>query len=335
MTFQQEKQVVAQYFDALEQASPDELPDVLATFCATEYSCHVSYPWRMIETHEKMAADVWQPLQLSLTDIQRRQDIFFAGTNDGDDATWVVSMGHFMGLFDQTWLDIPPTHRLAMLRYAEFNEVKNGKIVRGGLFFDLLGFMRQAGIEILPNDTGNYFVYPGPRTHDGILTHDKDPSEGTATLALLNRMIEDLDDLNKSGNDRCPPELLSRTWDERMVWYGPAGIGASYTIPRYQQQHQYPFREGLKNKVFNGHVCRVAEGNYAGFFGWPNLTNTAAGGFLGLPANEIQAEMQVVDIYRREGDRLIENWVIIDLPYWLSQQGLDVFERMRAVRGEA
>jgi len=146
-------------------------------------------------------------------------------------------------------------------------------------------------------------------------------------------MIEDLDELNKSGLDQCPPEVLAKSWNEDMIWYGPAGIGASYTIDRYQQQHQHPFRQGLTNKVFNGHICRFAEGNYAGFFGWPNLTNTAAGGFLGLPANNIRADMRVVDMYRREGDKLAENWVIIDLPWWLKQQGLDVFDRCRQIAG--
>ena len=41
--------------------------------------------------------------------------------------------------------------------------------------------------------------------------------------------------------------------------------------------------------------------------------------------------MQVVDVYRREGDKLAENWIFIDLPYWLKQQGLDVLGRTRQI----
>ena len=99
------------------------------------------------------------------------------------------------------------------------------------------------------------------------------------TLKLINRMISDHDQLYRSGNDLPSPEQLSPCWHEDMIWYGPAGIGATYTIPRYQEQHQHPFRKGLKDKRFNGHLSRLAEGNYAGFFGWPNLTNTPSGGF--------------------------------------------------------
>ena len=186
-------------------------------------------------------------------------------------------------------------------------------------------------INVLPLQTGSSFICPGPRTHDGLLFEPQDPQESARTLELVNRMIGGLDKLNKSGEDCPPPESLAETWHEDMIWYGPAGIGASYTIRRYQEQHQYPFRKGLKDKVFNGHICRFAEGNYAGFFGWPNLTNTPVGGFMGLPASDVPADMRVVDIYRRQGDKLAENWVLIDLPWWLKQQGVDIFERIKKI----
>jgi hypothetical protein len=41
--------------------------------------------------------------------------------------------------------------------------------------------------------------------------------------------------------------------------------------------------------------------------------------------------MQVVDVYRREGDKLAENWIFIDIPYWLEQQGLGIFERTQSI----
>ena len=129
----------------------------------------------------------------------------------------------------------------------------------------------------------------------------------------------------------CPPEVLEKTWDKNMIWYGPCGIGASYTIPRYQLQHQLPFRNNLTDKKFNGHICRFAEGDFACFFGWPNLSNKPTGGFLGLPGGEIPADMQVVDVYSRVGGKLSENWVIIDIPFWLKQQGLDIFERTASI----
>jgi len=236
-----------------------------------------------------------------------------------------------MGLFDADWLGIPRSRKIANLRYAEFNCVENGKITQTGLFIDIIGLMLQAGVNPLPPSTGVYYNYPGPRTHDGLLYDDAPETDGAVTLALVNTMIDDLDDLNESGSMGCPPKVLENTWAPDMIWYGPAGIGATYTIPRYQEQHQLPFRRNLSDKKFEGHVCRFAEGNYACFFGWPNLTNTPLGGWLGLPGGKVNAEMQVVDVYRRQGDKLVENWVFIDLPYWLKQQGIDILERTQKI----
>tara|TARA_B110000211_G_scaffold148452_1_gene169080 strand:- start:1248 stop:1976 length:729 start_codon:yes stop_codon:yes gene_type:complete len=240
-------------------------------------------------------------------------------------------MGHFQGLFDNDWLGILATGKMAYLRYAEFHNIKDGKIVRSSFFCDIIGVMHQAGINPLSTQTGASVIVPGPMTHDGIQVTDQSQTESGKTMSVLNQMIADLDELNHSGDDRYPPEVLERTWHSDMNWYGPAGIGSTFTIPRYQEQHSYPFREGLKDKVYNGHICRYAEGNYACFFGWPNLTHTPVGGFLGLPGNDCRVDMRVVDVYRREGDKLAENWVIIDLPWWLKQQGIDIFERWKNI----
>ena len=325
--YQETKAIVRNYFDAMESATAESVADVLKTFTGENYLWRGVYPFREQNDVEAVAETFWQPLMRSLTRMQRRQDIFIGGTNEIGGEQWVMSMGNFMGLFDADFLGIPRTRKMANLRYAEFNCVEDGKITQTGLFIDIIGLMVQAGVYPLPPSTGAYFNYPGPRHHNGLLFEDAPEEEGIATLALVNEMIDDLTDLNESGSMGCPPEVLEKTWSKDMIWYGPAGIGASYTIPRYQEQHQLPFRNHLDDKKFNGHVCRFAEGNFACFFGWPNLSNRPIGGFLGLPGGSGSADMQVVDVYYRAGDKLAENWIFIDIPYWLKQQGLDLLGR--------
>ncbi len=334
MNYQQAKNLVRSYFDELEQATPDRVAQILGDYTTDDYDWRGVYPWREIAGGPTVVADqFWKPLLTSMQHLQRRQDIFIAGTNEfNQDETWVMSMGNFMGLFDADWLGIPRTRKMANIRYAEFNCVENGKISKTGLFIDIISLMVQAGVYPLPPSTGVYFNYPGPRTHDGLRFEDDPVEEGEKTLNLVNEMIADLSDANVSGSMTFPADGLRRTWHEGMIWYGPAGIGATYTIPRYQEQHQLPFRNNLDDKKFLGHVCRFAEGNFACFFGWPNLSNRPIGGFLGLPAGAGSAEMQVVDVYRREGDKLAENWVFIDLIYWLKQQGLDVLDRTQRIQ---
>lgn len=331
---QNAKRVVLDFYDDLGARSYNGIGQALARHVAPDYRWRGVHPFGENLDARRVQLEVYEPLRRAFRERQWRRDIFFAGINDASEAeeVWVCSMGHLMGLFDEPWLDIPPTGRIANLRFAEFHHVVGDKIAQTAVHFDIIGLMQQAGYNPIPESTGTYFTYPGPRTHDGLQTHSCEPSEAYATMDLLNRMIADLDALNKSGEDRCPPDYLARSWHEDMVWYGPAGIGATMSIPRYQEQHQYPFREGLADKTYHGHVARIAEGNYAGFFGWPNLSNRPTGGFLGLPATANSGDMRVIDIYRREGEKLAENWVFIDLPWYLKMLGVDIFDRMQALR---
>ena len=330
-SYQDQKSLILSFYDELEAANADSVRKVISQFTNTDFQWYGVYPFNEQNGGDAVAEVFWIPFLSTWSNVQRRQDVFLAGTSEIDNTDWVISMGHFMGLLDGNWLGFPASQKIAFLRYADFNCIKDGKIIRSSFFCDLIGFMYQLGINPLPPQTGASFIYPGPRTHDGLLFEPQDQRESQKTLELVNRMIGDLSDLNKNGNDCPSPDLLKKTWHDDMIWYGPAGIGASYTIPRYQEQHQFPFRKGLKDKAFNGHICRFAEGNYAGFFGWPNLTNMATGGFLGLPASSTPADMRVVDIYRRQGEKLSENWVLIDLPWWLKQQGVDVLERTKKI----
>jgi len=194
--------------------------------------------------------------------------------------------------------------------------------------------MAQAGIHPIPTQTAMHLVQPGPATHDGLLFDDQPEQEGTQTLDLINRMIGDIAANSNTAEktaprDATPQDELSRCWHDDMIWWGPEGVGSTYTIDRYIEQHQQPFRKQLSDRVFNGHIAKLAEGSYGGFFGWPNLTLRPTGGYMGLPANgQTTADMRVVDIYRRDGDKLAENWVFIDMLHFLKMQGLDVLARL-------
>ena len=287
-----------------------------------------------------MYASGWVPTRTAFSPLQRRPDVFLAGVSVTGDApgVWVCQMGHLLGLFDRPWLAIPPTRKMTFLRYAEFNRVVDDRIAETALFLDVISVMTQAGQNPLPPSTGSSHIHPGPMTHDGLLLEPQDEARGKETMDLVDRMVESLSEANDraaiSGDDSFPREVLAETWHEDMIWSGPEGIGATYTIDRYQQQHQLPFRTQLAGKQFNGHIARFAEGDYACFFGWSNLTNVATGGFLGMVGSGTPSDMRVVDVYRRDGDKLAENWVFIDLLHWLDMQGLDVLARMRQLTGQ-
>ncbi len=328
--FQAEKAVVRAHHAALAAATPAAVARVLGERTVPGWVWRGMHPFGLLTGAEAVAGAFWAPFLGAFSPVQRREDIFFAGTNqmDGFRSVWVVSMGHLMGLFDAPWLGIRPTRKMAFLRYAEFNRVEDDRIAETAFFCDIPHLMMQAGQNPFPPQTAAHLVQPGPMTHAGLLVGDQDRTEGERTLALINAMISDLGTW-QSGLPLV--DELRRTWAEDMIWWGPAGIGATYTIPRYAEQHAGPFRASFRDRTGTGHIARLAEGHFGGFFGWPNFTAVPTGGFMGLPGHDKPVEFRVVDIYRRDGDRVAENWVFIDLLHALHQQGVDVLERMRTV----
>jgi ketosteroid isomerase-like protein len=331
--FQAQKAVVRSFHAELAAAAQEAVTGVLARHVTPDWHWRGVHPFNEQRGAEAIAAAFWAPLMESFTRLQRRPDIFLAGLNEADGfrSVWVLSMGHLMGLFDRPWLGIRPTKRITMLRYAEFNRVEDGRIAETAMFCDIPGLMIQAGQNPFPPQTGAHLIYPGPATHDGLMWEPQDPELAPATLAALERMLA------SPGRHYYNPDearLLMEVWHDDMVWWGPAGIGASYTIPGYMRRHTRPFDDAFSKggDAVRPDLCRVAEGRYGGLFGYANMTVRNAGGFLGMTAGPGPADMRVVDIYREEGGKLAENWVFIDLLHYLNMQGLDVLARMESVQ---
>ncbi len=325
--FQAEKALVLEANAAVDSAAPDEVAGVLARWTAPDFRWRGMHPFGEQIGADAVARAYWAPLKTALGPLQRRPDILMAGRNamDGRASVWVVEMGHLMGLWDGEWLGLRPSRRIAFFRYVEFHRVARGRIEETACYVDILNFLDQAGIRALPPATGASILTPGPRTHDGLLRDRQDPDAGQATLDLITAMIVDL-----RGNRMGSPEShMKRFWTPDMCWFGPGGIGASAFFPGYRRGHTGPFEDGLEFVGRAEHVCRIGEGLYGGFFGYPSLIMRCTGGFMGLPANNAAAEMRVVDLYRRQGNRLAENWIFIDLLHFLAQQGLDVLARLR------
>lgn len=326
------KDLVRSFHDAIDSSAPGGVADAASRFVSPDWQWRGMHPFNEQRGPEAVARVFWTPLKNSLKSLQRRADIFIAGLNeiDGFEGVWVVEMGHLMGAFERSWLGIRHNLRIVMLRYCEFNRIEDGVIVETAMFCDIPHLMIQAGQNPFPPQTGTMMVQPGPRTHDGLCYTAQDAETGTATLAVINAMINTpaAKPRNEDEADR-----LAQTWHDDMIWWGPAGIGAVYTIERYDRQHSMPFDKSLSTAyVFNGHVCRLAESAFGGFFGWPNLTVQNSGGFLGMTAGPGPADMRVIDMYRVENGKIAENWVFIDLLHFLKMQGLDVLGRMDAVQ---
>ena len=179
------KRVVLDYYDDLDRASIEELAAVLRKHTTDDYSWRGMHPWHEQAGADAVAERFWVPLRESFSPIQRRPDIFLAGESvvDDDADVWVCQMGHLLGLFDQPWLGIPPTHRMCFHRYAQFHRVRPAEAVdqrvrvglvqgRAGRVGRGEGRLVRAVVGRQPDDGAGGGPHPGrecERPHDRVL----------------------------------------------------------------------------------------------------------------------------------------------------------------------
>lgn len=295
---------------------------------------HICHPFNVLHSTAEAAAQLWAPLMTAFPDLERRTDVLFGGAFDGrlcgGAGDWVTTTGHYLGTFTNDWLGIPATGEPAYLRFGEFYRVEDGKIVEVRMLLDILGLMHQAGIDVLPKSRGLELTVPGPRSHDGIVATGQDESETAKTMVVLENMIGGLMAFNKSD---LASMGMHAHWHPNMMWYGPYSIGTTRAVEGFQRHHQAPFLHAFPDRKGGNHRCRIAEGTYVASTGWPSVFATHSGEYLGVPATGMPITMRVMDWWRREGDVLAENWVMIDIPELLLQMDVDVFALMQSALG--
>ena len=125
MSFQSQKQIVLNFYKELESSNVEDTSNVISKYCSEELLWRGYHPFNEIKGAEKLYTQFWQPFKKSFLTFQRRMDIFLAGTNSilGNEGVWVVSMGHLMGLFDNSWIGInatkKTTNRLLLLNITQ------------------------------------------------------------------------------------------------------------------------------------------------------------------------------------------------------------------------
>ena len=325
LDLQNEKKIILEFLNEIDNSDEKKIPEILTKYTSNNFKMRCTHPFNELEGVDQIANRLWLPIKKSFKKIQRRMDIFYAGTNlvDKHTSKWVVNMGHLLGIFEFPFFGIQSTNKPVMLWYCEFYKIENNKITEGAFFLDILKLMQHLNLSVVPESTGMVGFNPGPKTHNGLNFNRQNQEEGKKTLDLMMRMANRLigEGMKTTISD------LKKDWHENMIWWGPGGIGASYTYDNYIRGHAGPFEENLEYVDFTGHILENAEGNFGGWFGWPNLKMKPKKNYMGFTYNSNQVgEMRVVDLYRREGDKIAENWVLIDHLHFLNCLGIDLLE---------
>ena len=329
------KQLISSFFKEMEKGNTSDTKEILKNYFHDDVVVNFTRPIEELKGIDVFHDVFWKPIFSSFPDIQNQPYILIGGDYEG--RSYVSCTGNFIGTFKKEWLGIPPTNQPTWLRYTTLFRIENNKIIKAWYFFDLLDVIRQAGFNLFPNK-GIELVPPAPMSRDGVLNYDTDPIEGKITLDLINNMLDGLSDYDGKSVESMAQE---RFWDTKnMMWYGPSGIGTTRGLKGFQKNHQLPFLKafptrGMLPKTEEDQFCQLGDGNYAFDFGFPLMYGTHLGDdWLELSATSKKVTMRVLDFWRRDGNRLIENWVMIDIVDILYQLGIDVFEKLKELKNE-
>ena len=258
------------------------------------------------------------PLAIERTDL-RLEGEFKQGA-------WTASSGHLAGRFMEPLFGIPPTGRVHFIRFGRFERREQGKIVETILLLDLPSLMMESGCWPLAAPLGPRIVAPSPLPSP----EEDTPAEAEKSMKLVEAMIAGL--MSYDGKSLASMGMRN-FWTPGFWWYGPAPIGNFQGHDDYERGHQGPFLAAFPDRVGGNHRSRIAQGAFVASTGWPSINATHSGGdWLGLAPTDKRISMRVMDFWRRDGDLLDENWVMIDIPDLLLQLGVDVFARMEALR---
>ncbi len=327
---QRDKEVVWDFWRSLERGTRTEQEALFTSHIAEDIQWQGPHPFNRISGRDELVNSFWVPLLHSFPDLQRRTYIFFGGHfRDGD---WVLGMGDFIGTFVSDWIGLPASGSSIHMRFGEFSRIEAGRIQQIYTIIDIPSLVRQLGFSILPPNTARDLWTPGPIEGDGLVFTEAASRESQKTLKLVEAMI--FDGLLKYDQRSQDSQGLERYWHPDMVWHGPTGIGSAYGLEAFKRTAQRPFLEGFPDRSGGTHQVRLAEGCFAASTGWPSFFGTHTGEFLGQAPTGKQIGMPIIDVWKRKGELLAENWVLIDFLAVFKQMGVDLIAQVSERRGQ-
>ncbi|WP_298430661.1 ester cyclase [uncultured Jannaschia sp.] len=155
----------------------------------------------------------------------------------------------------------------------------------------------------------------GARPEQAILTRDTDLSKTEATRAVIEGMVDGLNDHRIAD--------IGEFFSETFRWMGNRGCGTKTGLREFQANWQAPFQAAFGDKVCIDEA-RLYMGEWAAAFGRQEATHR--GTFMGVEATGKRVEIRYMDFWKVVDGKIVDNWVMVDFPHVLAQLGVDVFD---------
>lgn len=154
----------------------------------------------------------------------------------------------------------------------------------------------------------------GSRPEQAVLTRDTDMSKTATTRAVIEGMVDGLNDHRI--------EDIGAFFAERFRWMGNYGCGTKTGLRAFQENWQKPFQAAFGDKVCIDEA-RLYMGEWAAAFGRQEAVHH--GEFMGIAPTGKRVEIRYMDFWKVVDGKIVDNWVMVDFPHVLAQLGVDIF----------
>ena len=292
------------------------------------------YPINELTGIKSFKEKFWKPLFESFPDLERREKIVIGGTFR--DKIQVGSISSLSALFKKPFFGIKPNNKMVNLKCCEIHELKDDKIIESHILIDLIDLIIQTGINPVKLSRGSEGNWNSPINRDGVNFFEKNAEVSNASLEqslIMQRSLNIKPELEVNSDDELKKKLLNHPqsdyWHQKMIWYGPSGVGTARSLEGFIDHHQLPFRKTFKERNYwkLGHYCELGDGKFSLTAGWNSIQATyGSNDWLGYSSNNQKVTMRVMDFYHHDEGKIRENWVPIDILHILSQIGVDILK---------
>ena len=154
----------------------------------------------------------------------------------------------------------------------------------------------------------------GARPEQAILSRDTDLSKTEETKAVIENMVDGLNDHRISD--------IGEFFADGFRWLGNQGCGTKTGLGEFQENWQKPFQAAFSDKVCVDEA-RLYMGEWAAAFGRQEAIHS--GEFMGIAPTKKKVEIRYMDFWKVVDGKIVDNWVMVDFPHVLAQLGVDCF----------
>ena len=331
------KQKVKDILKKIIQMGITKLDDNLNKYFSDDVKINCFHPVNEFVGIKQFKEDFWLPLFESFPDLERREQLVLGGTFR--DKVQVGSISILSGVFKKSWLGIKPNFKMVNLRCCEIHEIKDDKIIESHILIDVMDLIFQTGVYPIKPSRGSEGNWLHPINTDGVNFFEKNPGISKSNLEqalIMQRSLNIKPELDSTSDEDLKSKLINHPqaefWHDKMIWYGPSGIGTARSIEGFIDNHQLPFRKTFKERNYwkLGHYSELGDGKFSLTAGWHSIQATyGSNHWLGFTPNNKNVTMRVMDFYHHDEGKIRENWVPIDIAHILKQIDVDIFEMIK------